>query len=213
VALPEYFCWTRFGTEAAEPIDSILGRKERERVANRGIFVWGIGNAIGPSIRELLRREAQPEVLFSPIKSTPRHQDVAPPAVAAWTSGETLDGDAFLLPEHSLVTSRFDPARPRGAHYALVCYSPAPLTLSESTDTIVFAGLRNLLTGRPVGPSQVTAVVHWFESWTQGMTTYGVAMRARLVYPYFIRLAHPLLLPDAELGSSKQTGLHQTCSD
>ena len=70
VALPEYFCWTRFGTEAAEPIDSILGRKERERVANRGIFVWGIGNAIGPSIRELLRREAQPEVLFSPIKST-----------------------------------------------------------------------------------------------------------------------------------------------
>jgi len=151
--------------------------------------------------------------VISPRHRAPRHQDVAPPAVAAWTSGETLDGDAFLLPEHSLVTSRFDPARPRGAHYALVCYSPAPLTLSESTDTIVFAGLRNLLTGRPVGPSQVTAVVHWFESWTQGMTTYGVAMRARLVYPYFIRLAHPLLLPDAELGSSKKTGLHQTCSD
>ncbi len=83
--LPEVFCWTRFGTEAGQPIDEILDRKEQERAANSGMFFWGIGNSIGPSLRELLRCTPSPEVLFSPTRSTPRREDVAPPAVVAWT--------------------------------------------------------------------------------------------------------------------------------
>jgi hypothetical protein len=69
--LPDCFCWTRFGTEAGQAIVHILQRKEQERSANDGLFIWGIGNAIGPSIRELVRRTNRPEVLFSPIKSSP----------------------------------------------------------------------------------------------------------------------------------------------
>src|SRR5258708_7434646 len=115
--LPDYFCWTRFGTEAGQRIDHILARKERERVANGGLFIWGIGNAVGPSIGELTRRTTNPEVLFSPIKSEPKLLDVSPPAVVAWTAGEGLDGTPFLVPEHSIVTSRFDPISPRHFHY------------------------------------------------------------------------------------------------
>src|SRR5437867_7353861 len=121
--IPEVFCWTRFGTEAGQTIDAILTRKEKERLANGGMFLWGIGNAIGPSLIELLRREPTPEALFSPIKSQPKPEDVTPPGVAAWTKAETLNGDTFPIPRPSLVLSRYDPAGGKRAHYALVCHS------------------------------------------------------------------------------------------
>ena len=70
--LPTIFCWTRFGAEAGETIETILERKERERQANRGVYFWGIGNSVAPGIAELVRRTTSPEVLFSSIKSRPR---------------------------------------------------------------------------------------------------------------------------------------------
>jgi hypothetical protein len=124
--LPAQFCWTRFGTEAAQTIDQIICRKEQERNANSGMFLWGIGNAIGPSMKELIRLTSNPEVLFSPIKGKPRVADANPPAVVAWTSARGIFDDDFVIPKHSLVTSRFDPTNPRSAHYALVCYSEEP---------------------------------------------------------------------------------------
>jgi hypothetical protein len=193
--LPECFCWTRFGTEAGEPITHILERKEAERAANDGVFVWGIGNAVGPSIRELVRRGPKPEVLFSPIKSPAKTQDVSPPAVVAWIGGETLDGEPFCLPEHSLVTSRYDPASPRSGHYALVCFSRAPITPARAGGKIVFNALRNIRTGRPIGASQVTAVVEHRRSSAEESLAYDVAIRAELVYPYFVRLQQPVVLP------------------
>lgn len=197
MALPQCFCWTRFGAEAGQPVEGILARKEQERVANGGFFIWGIGNAVGPSIRELLRQNSSPEVLFSPIKSAPKQKDVSPPAVAAWTSGETLEGCPYSLPQHSLVTSRYDPDAPRDGHYALVCFSRSPITHRQSGDRIEFDGLNNLLTGRRIGASQVTAVVRLDEARLESALTYEVAIRAELVYPYFIRLRNPIVLPDA----------------
>lgn len=186
--LPECFCWTRFGTESGEPITHILERKEAERAANEGVFVWGIGNAVGPSIRELVRRGPKPEVLFSPMKSPARMQDLSPPAVVTWIGGETLDGEPFCLPKHSLVTSRFDPVSPRAGHYALVCFSRAPIVPAQSGGKIVFNSLRNIRTGQPIGASQVTAVVEQHETSEKTPLTYDVAIRAELVYPYFVRL-------------------------
>jgi len=133
--IPLQFCWTRFGTEAAQSIHQILARKEEERQANHGLFLWGIGNAVGPSILELVRRASEPEVIFSPIKSAPREEDVAPPAVVAWTAGSTICGDRYELSKTALVTSRFVPSGPRRSHYALVCYSEQPLHLPTRTAT------------------------------------------------------------------------------
>jgi hypothetical protein len=194
MGVPDHFCWTRFGVEAGESSESILNRKERERVANRGIFLWGIGNAVGGSMRELLRTGTKPEVLFSPIKSPPRLADSAPPATAAWTWGVTLDGDPFRIPEHSLVTSRYDPARPRNEHFALVCQSYEVLTRSSRKEELLISELRNLVSGRPVGASQVTAVVRREHLEPLKQTRYQVIIRAELVYPYFLRLRGPVML-------------------
>lgn len=199
MALPTHFCWSRVGTEAGQDIGNILERKEQERVYNSGVFFWGIGNAIGPSLRELVRRDSQPEVLFSPIKSAAREEDRAPASIAAWTSARDLSGGPFALPATSLVTSRFDPAGTRTTHYALVCFSDESLTPSSSGERIAFSGVRNLLTGRPVGASQVTAVVTCKSDATVGKTAYEVLLRVRLVYPYLLELRQPMLLPSPDV--------------
>jgi hypothetical protein len=184
--LPEAFCWTRFGTEAGEPADAILVRKERERAGNEGVFFWGIGNSVAPAIAELLLRDRLPEVLFSPIRGRPRPADVAPENVVAWTAAESLDGRRFKLPAGVHVTSR--EAR---AHYALVCGDDAPLAFSNH-GALDFGALRNLVSGRGVGASQVTAVVSRAPRARRTGPSYRVALRARLVEPYFVRLRDPV---------------------
>jgi len=191
-ALPRSFCWTRFGTEAGETIEAILARKEAERQASGGGFFWGIGNSIAPAIAELVRRVDQPEVLFSPIKSRPRRADVAPRCVVRWTSAEGLSGGAFELPSHASITSRWDPARPAQARYALVCSSAEPLEIANA-ERLNFGALRNLRSGAPLGASQVTAVVHRADTGLDG-GDYTVAFRAALVEPYFVRLRRPVPL-------------------
>lgn len=194
MGLPERFCWTRFGTEAGQSSFEILSRKEWERQSEGGLFLWGIGNAIGPGVKELVRYCPEPEVLFSPIKSPPRPVDVRPRAVVAWTIGETLDAETYTLPKHSLVTSRYDATSPRKCHYALVCFSDQPLSVGENGPTLAFDSLSNLLSGRQIGASQVTAVVERKEP-PAGARRYLVAFRARLIWPYFIRLWQPISLP------------------
>jgi len=191
MCVPNYFVWTRHGTEAGQPVDDIFRRKESERGVNGGLFFWGVGNAVGPSILELLRKVDCPEVLFSPIRSAPRRQDVTPESVVEWTAALGLDGEPYQLPSMSMITSRFHVDRPR--HYALVCYSDSPLGLSlGSTDSerVVPGELRNILTRRSLGASQVTAVV---ERWPgiSGGAEYPVTLRAKLVPPYYIQLTVP----------------------
>ena len=192
--VPQCFVWTKFGTEAGQSISDIMRRKEKERASNDGIFYWGIGNAVGPSILELLRKSEQPEVLFSPIKSAPRREDVAPAAVVAWTAAAGLNGEPYRLPIWSLITSRLNIGRPR--HYALVCKSDSSLldgrdTNAEDTERISIGDLTNIVTGRPLGSSQVTAVVQRRVREGRPSAEYSVKLRARLVPPYFIQLSVP----------------------
>lgn len=193
--LPRCFCWTRFGTEAGQSVAQILARKEQERIANAGIFFWGIGNALGPSMIELLRRTESPEVIFSPIRSAPRPGDACPSSVVAWTIGETLSGDEYELPQRCLITSRYDPESPRARHYALVCRSESPIKPSGQEQRIEFGQLKNLLTGRPVGASQVTAVVRLEPTAkAENSNSYEIGFRAELAPPYFIVLQSPVPL-------------------
>jgi hypothetical protein len=64
------------------------------------------------------------------------------------------------------------------------------------------AELRNLVSGHPVGASQVTAVV---ERVADDLETqngmYVVRLRARLVEPYFVRLVEPIVVSEAGAGS------------
>lgn len=192
--LPRSFCWTRFGTEAGETITAILARKESERLANGGVFYWGVGNSIAPAIAELVRRVEEPEVLFSPIRGRPRRVDIAPGCVVRWTSAEGLSRELFELPPRVEVTSRWDPARPATPHYALVCSSAEPLEIAD-VGQLSFGALRNLRSGASLGASQVTAVVHRSDAGLGG-SEYPVALRATLVPPYFVRLRGPISVDD-----------------
>jgi hypothetical protein len=101
------------------------------------------------------------------------------------------------LPEHSLVTSRFNLLSPKKMHYALVCLSKVPIAPSQPVGKIVLEALMNIRTGRPIGASQVTAVV---QSRSSDLSVgkeeaYDVTIRAELVHPYFIKLRHPVVLP------------------
>lgn len=191
VTLPDAFCWTRFGTEAGESIERIVERKEHERQANGGVFLWGIGNSVAPGIADLLGRVDPPEALFSPIRSRPRKVDVTPGCVVRWTAAEDLFGVPYRLPEHTRVTSRWDPERRGSGHYALVCGSPDPIELGDHGE-VRFGALRNLRSGAPLGASQVTAVVeHVDDAVDPSSTQYTVALRVCLVAPFFVRLLAP----------------------
>ena len=191
--LPGAFCWTRFGAEAGESFNDILVRKDAERRAGDGVFYWGIGSAVGRSLKELIARVDAPEVLFSPIAGAPRASDVSPSHVVRWMEAQALHGESMLLPEHACVTSRWDPDRPDIARYALVCRSDDPLRLRDHGE-LCFGALRNLLSDARIGASQVTAVVRQDPAEPASGLRYRVALRASLVWPYLIRLASPALV-------------------
>lgn len=190
------FCWTKFGTESGESSSSIRARKESERHQNGGVFLWGVGNSIRPSLLALLQLSSDPEIVFTPMLSRAASADVAPDSLVLWRGAVGIDGAKYDLPLHSLVTSRC----PRGgrvrAHYALVCQREAALDIERDTGSIDSSEIRNLRTGAIVGPSQVTAVVQRTPREAAGGRLYQVAFRASLVYPYFVKLSAPLAIPD-----------------
>lgn len=191
--LPKHFCWTRFGTEAGENIDSILARKERERLATGGMFLWGIGNSVGSAIRDLIRLEERPMVLFSPMRSKPKAIDAAPAGLTVWSEALDLDGQDWPIPQGVKVTSRegSETGRAKRSHYALVCRSASPLTML-SLASLRYEELVNLQSKNKLGASQVTAVVEQLARGEAASTTYPVAFMAELVFPYFVKLGGPL---------------------
>ncbi len=186
---PKHFCWTRFGTEAGESISDILARKEQERLATGGLFLWGIGNSVGPAIRELIDLEKSPMVLFSPMRSKPKAIDVSPNGLTVWTEAFDLDGRSWPMPEGVRVTSRSgsDSGKTKRSHYALVCRSQSPLVAFERC-SLRYEDLVNLQSRNKLGASQVTAVVKRMDAAVEAGTEYPVSFQATLVAPYFVKL-------------------------
>lgn len=190
---PQRFCWTRFGTEAGETIGSIVARKEQERLLSDGMFLWGIGNSIGPAVQELVRVENTPQVLFSPMRSKAKAIDVSPSRLLAWTRATTLSNEDWLIPDGIQVVSRANTAsgEVKSTHYALVCRSAGPLKLQEGTPELFFDDLENLLSQNKLGHSQVTSVVRHRPGNKGTGAAYEVGLVAELVYPYFVHLHDP----------------------
>jgi hypothetical protein len=192
-AHPNRFCWTRFGVESGECVDSILLRKERERSAHDGLFLWGIGNSVGPAIRELVKLESKPRVIFSPMRSKAKEIDVSPSKVITWTRAQILDGSEWLMPPGLRVVSRASTeiGRAKRSHYALVCRSTEPLSVSSDLGQIHYERLVNLLSKNKLGHSQVTSVVECIEGLQGNARTYPIGFSAELAYPYFLKLTEP----------------------
>ena len=176
----EYSIWTRVGAEAGETTGEILLRKEQERSAGDGLFVWGVGNS-SRGISALLHAGTAIDVVFSCMRARPRPHDVSPATVIGWRA--YVDDDKTRpLPAHVRVTSRGGKDR----HYALICRSNEPLVLSDRGAFDPEAH-RNL-SGRRIGDSQVTALVQRVAR-DSASTLYASGFRARLVD--WVKLAQP----------------------
>lgn len=193
--LPDVFCWAKFGAESGERPRSIVERKDRERAMDGGIFLWGIGNSIRPSLTKLLELQHEPLVLFTPMKASPKREDSAPDNVVMWCGSVGMDGREFWLPPHSIVISR--PPKAHRRHFALVCRQDASLIVADPGITINKVELRNLLSGAHVGSSQVTSVVRRTRIRTDLTSHYAVRFVAALAPPYMVELTDPVWLQSA----------------
>lgn len=196
--LPREFVWTRYGTEGGEAAASILARKERERSACGGLFLWGIGNSVAPALRCLLASTtpAAPAVVLSPMLSKPRAEDTKPSGVVRWRRAQALDGREWAMPPGSLVTSRMTAGgRLKTRHFALVCWSAESLHADLSAPRFSIGDLQNYASGHQVGHSQVTSVVRRIGHTPEG--EYVAALVAVLTYPFVVELSAPAPVVDA----------------
>lgn len=195
--IPEAFVWTKMQAEAGQPLEVILRRKELERQAGNGEFWWGIGESKGAAIDLLRCRTPAPEVLFSRTRGAPRQIDLSPSGVVIWETYRTASGE-HPVPPHVIVAAKaMRGTQPRATHYALVCRSKSPL-IGSGGGQLDAGALQNIgRGGKPVGSSQVTAVVERGAPSGRSMN-YPIASRAILEKPCSATLSSPRELSPTE---------------
>jgi limonene-1,2-epoxide hydrolase len=208
----EYVCWSRMQAEAGQSLDAIVERKERERQAGAGSFLWGVGNAPALVTNVLARAKIPVRAVFSVMKTRPKAVDVAPSRTVIWRRYFDAHGVDRPLPPHALVTSRGDSARgAKSVHHALMCRSDVPLAIQrgEVFDPAAFRNAGG--TGAPVGSSQVTALLRRVQS-DHDHSDYEANIVAWLADSYWVRLTDPRELDAAGLtalaGISRQPAEH-----
>ena len=100
------FCWSKMGTEAGQTLEDIIHRKEIERIANLGIFTWGIGNSLGDAVDLLAGKYNNPMAVFTPMKSKAKQIDITPGEIFLWNGYYDKNGTIRNLPQYSFLTSR-----------------------------------------------------------------------------------------------------------
>lgn len=194
----EYVCWSRMQAEAGQSLEAIVARKEKERLAGSGLFVWGVGNPPASLSNVLARGRVPVRAIFSVMKTKPRLIDRAPARTLVWRRYVDCNGVERSLPAHALVLSRGDSARgPKRVHYALMCYADEPLTLrrGEPFDPSAFRNVS--AAGAPVGASQVTALLRRVAS--SNTSNYEANFSAWLTESYWVRLVDPAELDPQKL--------------
>lgn len=177
--------------EAGQSLEAIVTRKDLEREAGEGLFCWGIGNAPPRSLFDVVRRGPDIDVVFSMMKSRPKSSDVAPSGLVVWRSYFDFDGEERALPANVLVTS--GPKSGARAHYALMCHAEQPLKLADLGAFDPNAYLNVSEAARPVGASQVTALLRRVAG-EQDNAGYRINLRASLAKSSWVKLGKPLEL-------------------
>jgi len=210
----EYVCWSRMQAEAGQQLEAIIARKELERRAGDGCFLWGVGNPPAVITNVLARAKVPVRAIFSIMKSRPKAVDIAPARTVAWRRYVDAHGAARPLPPHALVTSRGDSASgAKRIHFALMCRSDEPLAIrrGESFDPAAFRNASG--TGAPVGASQVTALLRRVGE-DSAESDYEANITAWLTGSYWVRLTDPVELDASRLAilaRAADTGLKLWC--
>ncbi len=194
IDLPSAFCWTKMGGESGEVLERIIQRKNIERHANDGTFIWGIGSSVGSAISNLSENEKQVPIVFSRMLSNTKSIDAQPKTLLLWLGYYDSNGTVKELPRYSLVTSRGETEKSlKKSHYALFCHADFELSLEPKAE-LNAKMLVNYSSGRPLGFSQVTAVVRKESSLAEQdkPRNYSISTIAELKMPYFAKLACPV---------------------
>jgi hypothetical protein len=203
--VPKLFCWSRVEAEAGEALDTIILRKEKERVQGNGFFYWGVGNSLLGYV-DYLSEHTGTEVLFSQMKSKAQKIDHSPKRVVRWQRYvDPLSGDAKELPDFAQITSRAETisGAPKAFHYALVCYSKNSLFRRDHRK-VYPDELRNFGGEKKrIGFSQVTALVTSDAASSRERDPYEVLFSATLEHPYFVKLIDPIPTSNVQPTSSK----------
>jgi hypothetical protein len=205
-AVPTTFCWTKMGAEAGEPLERILLRKEFERQANGGWFAWGVGNSVMTALAHLFAHGGPAHVVFSRMRAKPKACDSDPDSIRLWLAAQSACGKSYQIPPFSIVTSRGGTSSgvAKRTHYALICYSSSPIRLgSAGLGSVDATELVNFVSGRPLGASQVTAVVQWSggASDSDARSGYPVDILATLDHPGQVKLTAAVPLSARDLRS------------
>lgn len=190
----EFVCWSRMQAEAGQTLVAIIARKEEERRAGDGVFFWGVGNPPSTMANVLARMNIPVRVVFSIMKSQPKVADTSPQRTVLWRRYTDACGSERALPPHVLVTSRGETGRgPKTKHFALVCYSDAPLSITRGKPFDPDAYRNASGSGARVGASQVTALLKRTGE-PKADTPYEVNLEASLRGGYWVRLSDPVAL-------------------
>ncbi|MFH1982977.1 MAG: hypothetical protein ABIL58_14140 [Pseudomonadota bacterium] len=204
--LPNAFCWTKMGAESGQSLEIILKRKDLERKSNDGIFIWGIGNALGDAVWKFVGDVKDPIVLFSKIKSNPKRIDVQPSKVFLWESYIDRQNNIHEIPKTALVLSRANSDKVlKKKHYALICKRDNPIR-REQWESLLFDNLKNYDSHKSkLGYSQVTAIVKTNGNPNLSDRKYDIEFSASLADPYFVKLMNPLDVPLPKLDALNKT--------
>jgi hypothetical protein len=211
----ELVCWSRMQAEAGQALDAIVARKEIERQAGGGCFMWGVGNPPALIARSLARAHVPVRAVFSIMKSRPKAVDAQPSKTVVWRRYLDADGVEQTLPPYALVTSRGDSASgAKRMHFALMCHSAEPLAIrrGEAFDPNAFRNAGG--TGAPVGASQVTALLKRVGA-DAAVTDYEVNIAAWLTASYWVRLLDPVELDVGKqrlIASASEVGAGRWCA-
>lgn len=171
-------------------------------------FFGGLVNRSFQNAKIAARDIASLQVFFSPMTSKPKAIDTTPNEVVLWNAWIDTQGKLRQLPIHCLVTSRasLPSGRRKENHYALVCFSDEKLNEQKADMCIFPSCLRNMNTNKPLGASQVTAVVRVEESHDKlfNNKSYSVSFTTELKSPYCIQLAQPMLLSTKQVFEIKE---------
>jgi hypothetical protein len=195
----EIVCWSRMQAEGGQQLNEIVRRKELERVANNGLFCWGVGNAPNRATAGLARDQVAVDVLFSIMKSRPKMVDIAPSTILIWRKFIDFDGRERALPRSSLVTSKGESlAGTKRSHFALFCRANSPLMLGDfgSFDPNAYRNVGEI--GGSIGASQVTALLRRVDSEDPDRASYRVNLKAKMVGSYWAKLADPIQMDSAK---------------
>jgi hypothetical protein len=184
-------------TESGEDLSQIFQRKELERLAGGGLFLWGIGNSL--RVPTQWSAEEKIPVIFSRMVSKAKEVDVRPGSVLVWRKFFLPGGALQRLPAHALVTSRaYTSSGPKLTHYALVCRSSNPIGTGKARpfDPSAYRNMGG--DRRPIGFSQVTALVQRTGVESK-QSRYAIDLEAVLVSPFVLKLADPLMIEGGQI--------------